>query len=362
MKLGKYDLSELIQLFNRQPERVGIELEDRNVRIVRIAKNKEKQLRIMGFSELNLDIRQSGLVDKQRFRTTVRKIGGGLQRVAGNMEHPTLRVRRMDFAKMPESDLLEAIRWNFREHVDVPIEKYVVGYTPIEGFAEKNRLALVAYGVSEDAVIEYSDLIKSYGLKLVALEPAATALLAAFNANGVLQDGKCHVCISFGSLTTYFVVMKGTSMLFSRPLSGASFDSMVKLVVRNMNLEVKDARALLDDYLESSARSSKIPVNETEKFKEIKMTVGHFFSQMVIEIQRSIDAFCIMYGLERVDQIHICGQGIRYPDVVSYIKKTLGVETNMFNPFDKLMDAEQKSDDTLRYAPLYATAVGLAIP
>ena len=362
MNLGDYDLRSLMKYIHRPKDRLGIGVDEKSVRIVRARGSMETGFSIKDVAELDVDIRSAEPLEQQRFRSAVRQVGGGLTRAAMNIEHSTLRIRKMVFARMPEGDLMEAIRWNFREHVEIPMEQYSVGYTVLYDNEELGRMEVIAYGLAESAISESVAFMKSLGIKLVSLEPTATALLASFYVNGVLNDGGYHVCIAFGDNVTHFTVMKGENLLFSRPLAGVNRDALVKLLMRNLNMGESSAEKALDAWVESSGLNEETEVSESSKLHRIGMTTAHFFSQMVIEIQRSIDAFCLMYRVDRVDAIHVCGSGVYFPGLVDHLGRSLGVETKVFDPFEKLMQQSDYTQEIEKRAPLFSISVGLAIP
>jgi type IV pilus assembly protein PilM len=358
MKPGRFNPFEMWENLRRRKERLGVDIDGRSVRVVRMARDPAGKYSVAAFGQLELDLLHSSSGERQYFKNMVKQLGGGITAVAANAEHPSLRVRRMSFAKMPERDLIEAIRWNFREHVEGPIEKYVVGFTALDDAAEDGKVPIMAYGLASEAVEDYTKVLKSVGLKPVALEPSASAILAALSVNGLLADGRHHVCVSFGDSTTLFSVLKGRALLFCRPLPGVSNESLARLAMRNLNLDAEKARHAILTWIGDKS----VAATDPETVKRLETTVGHFLSQLVIEIQRSVDAFCIMYGVEHVDAIHICGAGVLYPGLVEHVGKTLGVETGIFDPFKNLMEPSRYNDETARAAPLYAVAVGLAIP
>jgi len=339
-------------------ERLGVDVDGKSTRIVRMAKSDTGAPSVAAYGDLDIDLIHSNEAERQRFKLAAKQLGEGLQRIAMNVEHPSLRIRKMNFAKMPEQDLLEAIRWNFREHIEGPMEKYVVGYTPLEG-DEVERISIVAYGMTSEAIEEYTNVVKSVGYKPISLEPTATALLASMDVNGLLEDGQRHVCVIFGYNTTLFSVMQRGSLLFCRPLPGVNNEALARLIMRNLNIDAQKAYQAIDAWMGKAAEGE--PSSE-ELMKKLDTTVGHFFSQMVIEMQRSIDAFCIMYSVEHVDAIHLCGMGVLYPGMVEHVGSTLGVQTSVFNPFERVMDPAAQTEEVRRVAPLYAVAVGLAIP
>lgn len=356
----------LRRMFRRRPPRLGIAIDDRSVRIVRL-KAEEDEVGVAALGELDIDLWHAGVMEQQRLRSAIRQLGGGIVHAAVGVEDPTLRIRRMSFARMPEQDLLEAIRWNFREQVEGAIEHYVVGYAPIEGQGEANRMTIVAYGIAQEAVKRYLDAVRSVGLKAVSLEPHATALLAAFFANGVLSDGKHHVCVSFGDSFTSFIILRDRSMLFSRPLAGSSHDALVQMLMHQLGVDQREARDALAMWIASAGEQEARPdssdlADGAALLQRVEATVGNFLSQLVIEIQRSIDAFCIMYGVDRVEDLFLCGEGACYPGFLAYVQKTLGIPAKIFNPFERLLEEARQTPEVVRRAPFFAVATGLAIP
>lgn len=363
----------ILQRIQRPRSRLGIALDGPAVRLVRVEHTKEGAYSAVSYGEIDIDLANASALDQQRFRSAVRQVGGGITRAAVNVEHPTLRIRRMSFAKMPERDLVEAIRWNFREHVEVPIEQYTVGYTILGEDEAEGKITLMAYGLADEAVKQYEALMKSLGLKLVSLEPSSSAILAALAVNGILADGGYHVCVIFGAETTHFVVLQKESLLFCRPLAGISTAALLKLLMRNLNMEEREAIAAMTAWIErgmTEREASSEEEGEPEpsgdrsalQSRRIEMTTAHYYSQMVIELQRSIDAFCIMYGVDRVDAIHVCGPGIFYPGVVGHLEKTLGLPTTVFDPFAGLEQQGERTEAERLQAPLFGVALGLAIP
>lgn len=358
-KIGSINLSNLKDfksIFYKKPERLGLEIDDRVVRIVRVKKKHDGRYTVHSFGSLDIDISHANPIELQRFKSAIAQLGEGLIRVAVNIDHQTLRVRKMIFPKMPEQDLLEAIRWNFREFVEGNIDKYRVGFSLIDESAETNKMSIIAYGISEETVNERMAFLKNLGFKVVSLEPSSTALLAAFHANGILSDGKYHICVSFGDSISELCVFCNTSILFSRPLAGINEDSLIQIIMHDMNLEEGDARRVFSNWV------IRREIGSEGQAEPINTAMGRFLSHLVVEVQRSIDAFCLMYSVDRVNDIYVCGSGANYPGLVSHMTKTLGVETNIFNPFIELLEPSRLTADVAEKAPLFAVATGLAIP
>lgn len=278
-----------------------------------------------------------------------------------NIEDPSLIIRRMDLPKMPDRDLMTAVKWNFRELVDGSVDNYIVSFSHIKGITVSEKTPYCAYCIKREAVENLQESLKDIGVRLSSIEPNASALLSVFNFNVGGDYDKFYVMLDIGYAYSNFVVMGNGCLLFSRPLSKLSCKSLVEEVAREIGIVEKDAEEKLNDYLsqrggEQSPENSKL----AELDKQIEETASNFVSRLVVEVQRSIDAFCLMFNQEKVHKIFLCGGGVRLPDIADRFTKGLGVEAELFNPFRRIMDVDESVYEVI--APLYTVAVGLAIP
>lgn len=247
--------------------------------------------------------------------------------VSANIEDLTLFIRKMDLPKMPERDLLTAIRWNFREYVDGSIDDYIVSYLPIEGAPSMEKMPISAFCISKRAVEMREAFLKEAGLKPAAIEPDAMALVSVFNYNTNWKMGECYAVIDLGDSVSNFVVVGNGTLMFSRPLGGLSGRKLAELLGTEDNNQA---------------------------------VVSNYISQLVVDVQRSIDAFCLMYKKEKLDKIFLCGGGVYLSEVMSRFSSGLGVGVEILNPFANVDCPEEIKK--MKEAPLYAVAVGLALP
>ena len=353
---------DLSKLWERRPDRLGIDLSGRSVRVMRIKRQREKMLEVSSCGTLDLSTSRPSSQDLQKLRIFIKQIGGGLTRAAIKIEDSSLRIRRMNFAKMPERDLIEGIKWNFREHIDCPIEEYEVGYTPIAGWGDADKITCAAFGIARRVLKEYQLLAHEIGVKPVSFEPQASALLAAFDYNLMWETKHAIVAVSLGERMTHFSVMADGQLLFSRPMPGVSLEALGKLIARDLSIDEKNARDMLRSHLgKNVAELSDIASASNDQSKQLLDTMSQFYSQLVVETQRSIDAFCIMFGVDRVAAIYLCDCGAYAPGIVENMQKSLGVTTRIFDPFARVM-SERLSPEVKASAAIFTVALGLAIP
>jgi type IV pilus assembly protein PilM len=281
--------------------------------------------------------------------------------VSVNIEHPSLLIRRMDLPKMPARDLATAIKWNFREHVDGSIDDYSVSHTPLVGFESKSKSPVCAFCISHDAVSKMQEMTKDIGLTVTSIEPNATALTAVFSNALQWQRDKYYVLLDLGYSISNFIVIGNGALMFSRPLGNLNGQKLISLVVKEGGIDEAEAERRIDDII-SKWNEPKGGGSDEDKVIDGKIwnAVSQFVSQMVIDVQRSIDSFCLMFKKDKIDKLYLCGGGTRLPNIVDRFAKGLGVESEMFNPFTSVLGIDESVYD--EYAPMYALAVGLALP
>jgi len=344
----------LKKLWKKKPDRLGIDLDERSVRVVNLKRVGEDRFEVSACGSIDVSVKPLSTQDQERLRAFLKQMGGRLTKAAIKIEDPSLRIRYMNLAKMPDRDLLEVIRWNFREHVDCPIEQYRVSYTPIKGWGDSDRISCAAFGVSNQAIKEHLEIARLLGFHPVSLEPQATALLAAFDYNLKWQTKHPVVCISLGEFFTYFTVMEDGQLIFSRPMPGITLDRLAKNLERDLNVDKQRAYEIMAQYIASSEKKQP-------EHAQILSTFGSFYSQLVVEIQRSIDAFCILFETEHVKSIYLCDRGAYCPGITAHMQESLGIPTEIFDPFACVAN-EQLDPQVKAFSAIYAVAFGLAIP
>lgn len=232
-----------------------------------------------------------------------------------NMEDLSLKIRRVDLPKMPESDLAEAVRWQLRDVVEGPVTDYVVRYSHLDEYqsGENIKYSLLAYAIKRDVVQTLLDFLKKTSLKVIGVEPAPVSLLAVFDVLHGWKESEAYALIDFGESKSLFSVMERGKLYFSRPLSGIS----------------------------------------AQRFRLTGMSVPDFHTQIAVEVQKSMDAFTLMFKKERVDHLFLTGGGAVLPDLEKSLARTLATPTTILDPGVRFQMPEP--------ANRYLVALGLAL-
>lgn len=232
-----------------------------------------------------------------------------------SFDDESMVIRKFELPKMPHDELVEAIRWNYRDHIDEDLSLYNIDYSTIDvpNQEEGGLLHYLAYAVKRQAVQDFQLKMGQVGLTPFMLEPRDVTLASSLDR--VIPDEEhFRAGVDVGYNTSKFYVIGRRTFAFTR-------------------------------YM---------PLVNYRFFEE---SPDEFRKKLAIEIQKSIDTFQVNFQMESVRSIHISGAGALVPDITDYLAKNLGLETISLNPFVNLHGAENFSEVK---PELFAQAVSLA--
>ncbi len=296
----------------KKKEIIGIDLGQSGVKLVHFLRQKDEELKKWYYPTPVFPNRDKEL---PAFRNFLKSQGLTGASVVCNIEDISLKIRRVDLPKMPESDLTEAVRWQLRDVLEGSLTDYVVRYSHLDEYqvGENTKYSLVAYAVKKEVVQTLMDFLKKASLKVIGIEPAAVSLLAAFNVLHDWKEGEVYALIDFGESKSLFIVMENGKLYFSRPLAGIS----------------------------------------AQKFRMTGMPASDFYTQVAVEVQKSMDAFTLMFKKERVDHLFLTGGGAVLPDLEKSLTKTLATPTTILDPRVRFQIQEPTT--------MHLVALGLAL-
>lgn len=291
---------------------VGVDLGSRLTKIVRLNFSQ-------GRPQIDIcEALPTGLLDQdfdRQLREHLKRMRLTGAMVASSIDDPSMKIRKVEVPKMPDADLIEAVKWSLRDIVDDDVEKYFITHSLIREFEEGDarKLELVAYAVKKEAVVAYQGLLEKLGLSPVFIEPASVSLASTLErCLGTLDEYSAGVNIGYHQ-SLFTIIGKGV-FVFSRPLPG-------------IHLQAHEAEP------------------------------ASFFQKLALEIQRSLDTFRVNFKMEDVKSLRVSGGGALLEGLIDYLNTNLGLATQLLNPLEMF---NAKPDIDISQGPLFAQAVGLA--
>jgi len=248
----------------------------------------------------------------------------------------------LELPPMKEQELGDAIRFEARRHVPLPLSEVVLDWQIFERTTkqEPHRILLVA--VPREVVNYYEEIARFAKLKLIALEAEVFG-----NIRSYLKEEKFPVMLlDVGShTTTVSVVHKGYLRVSHTIDTGGN--SFTERIARGLSIDYKEAQdRKITEGMDIVAGNVRIllPV--------VDVILG--------EMRKALDIF----ERQKVGEVHkivLSGGSARLPGLKEYIEKEFRIRTEIIDPFRHLLYPPLLEEEIKKMGPSYAVAVGMAL-
>jgi type IV pilus assembly protein PilM len=244
---------------------------------------------------------------------------------------------------MNENELNDAIRFEARRHVPLPLAEVVLDWQLLEKRKKKTdpfKVLLVA--VPKEVIHHYREIARLARLKLVAMEAEVFGGIRAH-----LQEEKYPaILIDVGShTTTVSVVYKGVlRMSHSIDTGGNGFTERV-------------ARAFSLNYDEAEKRKQAEGMNIVSGNVRILVPVA---DTILLEIKKLIENFK-RQEKEEVRKIVLAGGSASLKGFSGYLERQVHVKTEVISPFRNILYPPLLEFKLKETGPSFAVAVGMAL-
>ena len=248
---------------------------------------------------------------------------------------------------MSKEELQQAVRYEARQHVPLPLGEVTLDWQVIEGRTadeRKTNLKILLVAVPNEVINQYREIATLANLELFALEAEVFSLLRGL----VNEDQKgtlAIIDIGAQSTTCNIVEKKALKMSHSFDMGGNEF---AKIISKGLNLEYPQAEEFKQKYGISGGRD------------EVKQVLLPLIDMILLEIQKLFDNFYRQGGKE-VERVILAGGIALLPGLKEYFAEALKKETEIANPFSNLFYPPILESSLKEMGPSYTIAVGAAL-
>ncbi len=325
---------------------VGVDLGASRIKLICLQK-VESRYRLMAHGVLP---RNNMAQIKEVFATPA--IRSGYIRV--NISDPSLKIRRVDLPRVPENELSEIIKWGMKDVVGGEVDNYIFRHQLLPMDPARSEQPYLIFAIMREAIKSKLDFLSQVGIPQPMIVEANVAALGVCvrHSYDLGPDDRC-VVVDMGCTASLFSVVGNEGLFFSRPLGNISGDGLTKQLSRTVGVNEATVEQFKITY-----PSEKIPEEHAAK---VKTVIDNFFTSVVVEIQRSIDAYSAQFSGKPVGKIYFTGGGCQLPGFVQRVSGTLNIAAEILEPFQKI-DLGRFSMETLAPQKVYyALACGLAL-
>lgn len=266
----------------------------------------------------------------------------------------------IDFPKMDESDIAQAIRFEAHKYIPTPLEDIVLSWDIInekssakkdknalpDGSAQKTddegTMQILLAAAPKSKIEKYENLIKQVGLNLKSIEIENFSLARSLVGN---DKGK-FVIADIGSRVCNIVLLENGIIRVNRNIDAGGRD-ITKIIARATGIE--------------EVRAEKMKISGTNFFKD-GMGVSFPVLDLIIgEIKRVLSAHVDDKGEARVETVILSGGTANLTGLKEYFSNALGIKTIVGDPFGRI-ECDKKLEPKLNLIKSqFSVCAGLAL-
>jgi type IV pilus assembly protein PilM len=351
---------------------VGIDLGAGGAKIVELQNEKGRaRLFTYGFTERPPEVQPMMLVDSPRetadlLKKIVMMAKTSTNRCVAGLPISSVFSSVITVPKGTDREIREAIQWQARKLIPVPLEEMVLdpkiitppverGKPPAKDAAaakkeEAKSLQVLITGASKVMVSKYAAVFKMAGLELVSLETEAFALIRAL----VGKDRATTMIVDMGSVRTNIVIVENGVPFVTRSLDmgGAAF---TKAMAKTLSVDLKSAEQMKTDI---KSVSSLYPGEGLPKIFEATV------APMLTELQYSMNLY-LGQGDQKtgksIEKVILTGGTAALPALATYFSSQLNVKVYVGDPWARVVYPDELRPVLEEIGPRFAVSIGLAM-
>ena len=335
------------------PDHVGIDFGTHSVKAVELA-NIESTPRLINFGS---QVTPQGVInsedkrDQKKLADVVKKLYRDSKiknkQIVVALPEFSVFTRFLEFPGVKKEELKDAVFYEAKQYIPVPIEEVRMSYVPI-GFNESKNAPRVLLVAAPLKVIEtYINVTEMAGLEVVAIETESVALgRAMYRATNQKQI----VMLDFGANSTDMSIMMDGYLVFSQSISIGS-DSLTQAIVNKFNFEYNQA--------EEYKRNYGVTLNVLEG--KIYEVLSPIMESIMLEVSRGIEFYKNKTLSPAPTEYLLTGDGALLPGLADYISQAVHVNASIANPWVNIAVNKKFRDIISKSGPSYSVAIGLAL-
>ncbi len=249
---------------------------------------------------------------------------------------------------MSEKELPQAVRYEARSYVPLPISEITLDWSVVEGqISDKSKtpLKILAVAIPNEIINQYQEIAKLCNLEMKDLEAEAFALARSASKKEI----KITSIIDIGARSTTCNVLDRGVLKVSH-----SFN------ISGNELTETLSRSLKIDYVTAEEIKRNLGLQATGGSERNRAALIPLIDSILVEVKKIFQNFYQQEG-KGVEKIILAGSTALLPGLTDYFAQELKKEVVIFNPFDSLIHPPILDEVLKEMGPAYAVAVGLAL-
>ena len=349
-------------LFRFQPKKfLGIDIGTSAVKVVELGREKQSY-KLENYGEIknsSVQERPFRVFEKNNIFLSNQQVAKAVQTICreAGIETREVNFSIPDFCSfftsfelpiMAKDEIPQAVRYEVRPYVPLPLEEVILDWTIIKGEPSKTPLKILVVAISKDAVSQYQEISQLAGLELKALESEVFALARTLDRDKI-QENKIAGLIDIGARSTTCSILEQGVLKTSYSFNIAG-NELTEVIANSLNI----------DYNKAGEMKNKYGLVIEEGQRDIRKILIPLVDSILEEIKKAFRSFYLEEGKE-VQEVILAGGQVLTPGLKEYFSISLKKPVVIVDPFLNINCPAVLADILKKMGPSYAIAVGLAM-
>ena len=267
-------------------------------------------------------------------------------------------IRRLTLPTMPKKELKEAVKWEAKKLIHLPMEEVLLDFLtmsgPEVGGQQEQEILLVA--AEKDMIAYVIRQTRRAGLRVVAVDASPLSLLHAARHNYPDDLHKTLILIDIGAIKTEINIAKDSFLRFTRTVQFGGHDLTASLE-KQLGLSFEEAERLKKEQgIEAPGEDITDDASFTRFREVLKAKVDH----LILEVQRSIDYYRTLFRDPMEGKIILTGGTSLMPGFSSHFSSYFDIPIQVDDPLNGLI-CGTAAEPYRNIAPRFTSCIGLAL-
>ncbi|MEK7090554.1 MAG: pilus assembly protein PilM, partial [Patescibacteria group bacterium] len=259
---------------------------------------------------------------------------------------------------MKELELSEAIPYEARKYVPVPVNEVVLDWWPIpEGFdkqtvgetgalsGKKDLMSVLIVAIHRETIESYNQIMAACNLKVRALEIEVFSAVRAL----VYRELAPVMLLDIGALSSKVAIVDYGIIRLAHNLEGGSQAVTMAL-----------SRSLGIDFIRAEEMKREIGLSNRPEHREVVSVIEPVLDHTLAEAMKILQVYQRKYR-RSINRVILLGGGANMEGIVEYAVKKFGIEVALADPFHRVQYPVFLRPVLQDIGPSFTQAIGLAI-
>ena len=346
----------LRKIAGRREDAIGLDIGSGSVKMADVVlRNGKPYLKKMALMEApERAVEDGAIAEEDLLADTLQKLAakngfaGG--RVAAALGGRNLFIREVNFPRMTEKEMREAIRWDLEKYVPFSPDNLYFDFWIVGSGATEMEVRVLLVAVPKEVVDSLVRVVKKAGLKLVAIDIEPLAI------QRTIPNATDCMLINSGAAVSQVTLFQNGSPVFTRniPIGGNQF---TETVMEGFEIDREEAELLKqkdNDFLDIAGSADNKEI--------VKKQMDRIVGELAGEVRRTLEYYQAQNRSVNISRIIITGGGAKLAMLPGKLAQILDLPVTMHDPLALL---ELPASFNLQYlrgvGPQMSVAVGLAM-